>query len=722
MSKKLGRWTLVLLLLGAVSAFFYFDLGRFLSFEQLKNSKDALLTYTAQHPTQSFLLYFLIYVISTALSFPGAAVLTLAGGFLFGLGWGLLIVSFASTIGATLAFLASRFLLRDFVQNRFGDRLKSINEGVKKEGGFYLFTLRLLPIFPFFVVNLVMGLTPIRTWTYYWVSQVGMLPGTFVYVNAGTQLGQLENLSGILSPSLVLSFLALGLLPWIGKIIVEGVKRNRVYKSFKKPKRFDYNLIVIGAGSAGLVSSYIASTLKARVALIEKSKMGGDCLNTGCVPSKALIKSAKVMKEIRTAAKHGIEVAAPKLNFEKTMARVHAVIKKIEPHDSVERYTGLGVECLKGEAHLISPWEVRVNEKTYTARSLIIATGASPFVPPLEGMDQVRVLTSENLWSLKSLPARLVVLGGGPIGCEMAQAFQRLGSHVTLVERGERILPKEDPEVSDLMQKALTAEGLRILTGHEALRFHADSSNKRLICGAVEGEVEVEFDEVLVAVGRKANTKGFGLEEVGVRISKNGTLEHNEFMQTNFPHILTCGDVAGPYQFTHTASHQAYYACVNALFGDILSWLPSSLRNKVKVDESVIPWATFTDPEIATVGLTETAAREKNISYEVSTYGLEGLDRAIADGEDYGFIKVLTAPGKDKILGATIVGSHASDMVTEFISAMKAGKGLNTILGTIHIYPTHSEGNKYLAGAWKRERKPENALKKMEGFFRWQRS
>ena len=710
----MGRKRIVMLLVLAllIAGFYLLDLGQYLTLDYLKSQQAALKDYRQSHPLQTGALFFLVYVLVTALSLPGATVMTLVVGAVFGLFWGTVLVSFASTLGATLAFLISRFLLRDLVQEKFGDKLKAINRGVEKDGAFYLFGLRLVPLFPFFVINLVMGLTPLKTLTFAWVSQVGMLLGTLVYVNAGTQLGQIESLSGILSPDLILSFVLLGVFPLIARKFLEGIKARKVLRAYPKPSRFDRNLVVIGAGSAGLVSAYIAAAVKARVTLIEKHRMGGDCLNTGCVPSKALIRSARFLAQTRRAKEFGFSSAKAEFDFAEIMQRVQGVVQQVEPHDSIERYTGLGVEVMEGEAMIKSPYEVEVNGRTLTTRSIVVATGARPFVPPIPGLDQIDFLTSDNLWQLRELPQRLLVLGGGPIGCELAQCFARFGARVTLVEMAPRLMVREDPEVSEAVAQQFSQEGVELLLGHTAKSFLQRDGEQLLVAEKDGDEHEITFDKVLVAVGRVANTAGFGLEELGVRISERRTIEANQFLQTNFPNIYVCGDVAGPYQFTHTAAHQAWYAAVNALFGGF---------RKFRVDYSVIPYATFTDPEVARVGLNEREAKERGIAYEVTRYGLDDLDRAIADGEASGFVKVLTIPGKDRILGATIVGEHAGDLIAEFVAAMRHGFGLNKILGTIHIYPTWSEANKFAAGNWKRAHAPEGLLRWVERYHAWRR-
>ena len=711
-----SRWALLAFISALIAAFFIFDLQSHLTLEALKAQQASIETYRSNHPVMAVAMYALIYIAVTGLSLPGAAILTLAGGAVFGLLWGTLIVSFASSIGATLAFLAARFLFRDAVKSRFGERLKAIDAGVAKEGALYLFTLRLVPVFPFFVINLAMGLTNLKTQTFYWVSQVGMLAGTIVYVNAGTQLGQLESLSGILSPGLIGSFVLLGIFPLIANKIVEAVKANKVYAKWTKPARFDNNIVVIGAGSGGLVTSYIAAAVKAKVTLIEKHKMGGDCLNTGCVPSKALIRSAKLLSHIKRAADFGIKKADAEFDFADVMNRVQSIIKTVEPHDSVERYSDLGVEVIEGEAKILSPWEVQVTTagetRTITTRSIVIAAGARPFVPPIPGIEDIDYLTSDNIWALRELPKRLIVLGGGPIGCELAQSFARFGSKVTQVEMVPRLLIREDSDVSEIVMAKFRQEGIDVLVEHTAKQFIIENGEKILIAEHQGQEVRIPFDQVLLAIGRIANTQGYGLEELGVELSPKHTIATNDFQQTNYPNIFACGDVSGPFQFTHTAAHQAWYAAVNALFGSF---------KKFRTDYSVIPWATFIDPEVARVGLNEQDAKEQGIAYEVSTYHLDDLDRAIADGEAHGFVKVLTQPGKDRILGVTIVGEHAGDLLAEFVLAMKHNIGLNKLLGTIHIYPTMAEANKYVAGVWKRNHAPEGLLRWVGCFHAWRR-
>jgi dihydrolipoamide dehydrogenase len=703
----------IILLVGlliVVLLFFMLDLGQYLTLDYIKSQQQGIDQYYAENRVLTLIGFFVLYVVITGASLPGATVLTLAGGAIFGLFTGLLVISFASTIGASIAFLVSRYLFRESVQSRFGSSLKSINDGIDRDGPFYLFALRLVPAFPFFVINLVMGLTSLRLWTFFWVSQVGMLAGTAVYVNAGTQLAQIESASGIFSTGIILSFVLLAMLPFIAKKAIALLASRKALQGFDKPDQFDTNLVVIGAGAAGLVTSYIAAAVKAKVTLIEKHKMGGDCLNYGCVPSKAILRSAKLLSHVARSREFGIHSASAEFDFGEVMERVQQVIRDIEPHDSIERYSGLGVDVVQGEARITSPWTVEVNGTTIRSRNIVVATGGRPFVPPIEGLDQVDYYTSDTLWEMRNKPEKMVVLGGGPIGCELTQAFARLGVQVTQIEMLPRLLLREDAEISTLVQEKFAAEGVRVLTGHAAKRFFRRDGQSYVVAEAESGSLEIEFDALIVAVGRAARTEGFGLEEMGVQLRKNRTIEVNEYLQTNIPTIYACGDVTGPYQFTHVAAHQGWYTSVNSLFGII---------KRFKVDYSVIPWATFTEPEIARVGLNETDATEQGVAYDVTRYGIDDLDRAIADSEAHGFVKVLTVPGKDQILGVTIVGEHAGDLIAEYVLAMRHGLGLNKVLGTIHIYPTLAEANKYAAGEWKRAHAPERLLRWVAKFHRW---
>ena len=706
-----SRFVLLFVIVAAVVAFFAFDLGRYFSLDYIKDQQAAITGFYEANPVGTALGFVAIYVAVTALSLPGAVILTLASGAIFGLLVGTVLASIASTTGATLAFLIARFLLRDTVQAKYGKRLEAINRGVERDGAFYLFGLRLVPAFPFFVINLAMGLTPIKTATFAVVSWAGMLFGTVVFVNAGTQLSQVSSLGDIASPGLIGSFVLLGIFPLIAKKVMDVIKAKRVYKGWDKPKSFDRNLVVIGGGAAGLVSAYIGAVTRAKVTLIEQHKMGGDCLNYGCVPSKAVLRSAKLLSHISRSQDFGVRAASADFDFAEIMERVQQVIRDIEPHDSPERYESMGVEVIQGRARITSPWTVEVDGRVLTTRAIVIAAGAEPLVPPIPGLDQVDYLTSDTVWNLRERPDRLVVLGGGPIGSELSQAFARLGAQVTQVEMADRIMGKEDPEVSEAVVERFRTEGIDVRTGHKGKAVELVDGQPQLLVETPAGDEErIPFDRILLALGRKARLSGYGLEELGIEADR--TIVADDFLRTKYPNIYVAGDVAGPYQFTHTASHMAWYAAVNALFGQF---------KRFRVDYSVVPWATFTDPEVAHVGHNETSAREAGVEYEVTTYGIDDLDRAIADSEAHGMVKVLTVPGKDKILGVTIVGEHAAELLAEYTLAMRHGLGLNKIMGTIHVYPTLSEANKYAAGQWKNAHKPEGVLRWVERFHDWRR-
>ncbi|SDR98270.1 Pyruvate/2-oxoglutarate dehydrogenase complex, dihydrolipoamide dehydrogenase (E3) component [Halopseudomonas xinjiangensis] len=709
---KATRWILLSVIAVLIVLFIAFDVHEYLRLEALKAHQAELESWVAERPWTSAGVFMAIYVLVTALSLPGAAVMTLVGGALFGLGWGLLLVSFASTVGATLAMLISRFFLRGWVSQRFGRQLEPIDRGIERDGAFYLFALRLVPAFPFFIINLAMGLTGIRVRTFWWVSQLGMLPGTLVYVNAGRELAQVESLGGILSPGLIGAFVLLGLFPLVARKILDWVKARRVYRGWRKPERFDRNLVVIGAGSGGLVSAYIAAAVKAQVSLVEKNEMGGDCLNTGCVPSKTLIRSARLAADIKRAHRLGYSQASAEVDFAKVMERVHGAIAEIAPHDSVERYNDLGVEVFQEAACITSPWTVEVGDRTLTTRNIIIATGGRPKVPPIPGLEQMDLYTSETVWNLRERPERLLVIGGGLIGCELAQAFQRLGCQVIQIQRGERILPSEDPEVSELVMQSLLEDGVELLLRHNPESFARTGGVQQVTLRNLETDQchTRHFDAVLVATGRAANTDGFGAQTLELALREDGTLETDDYLATRFPNIYAVGDVTGPYQLTHAASHQAWYAAVNALFGPF---------RRFRVDYRVMPHCVFTDPEVARVGLSETEARDQKVPFEVTRYELAELDRAIAEDARTGFVKVLTAPGKDRILGVTIVGEHAGELIAEYVLAMKHNLGLNKILGTVHSYPTMAEANKYAAGNWKKAHAPQKLLRWVGRFHKW---
>lgn len=706
--KKLGVLAIVI---ASVAAFFYFELDNYIAIGIMRD-------WVETSPIMASVIFALLYLMIAALSLPGTGAMTILSGAVFGLWWGFILVSFASTIGATVNMLASRVLLRDWVMRRFRSSITKVNEGIEREGSFYLFTLRLMAFIPFFVINPVFGLTKMPAYRFYWVSQLGMVPGTLLYVNAGVALGALDSLTvgSLFSPQIIGALALLAAFPWVAKWLLNAYKRRRSLSKYKKPKHFDANMIVVGAGSGGLVAAYIAAAVKAKVILVEKNLMGGDCLNTGCVPSKALIKAAKVAHQSRNAGHLGID-AQPKVDFERVMKHVTGSIQSIEPHDSVERYTSLGVECVEGEAEIISPYEVKVGDRVLAAKNIIVATGAAPTIPAIAGLESVPYLTTETVWGLTELPSHLVIAGGGPIGCEMAQAFARLGSRVTIVQRADQLLPKEDVDVAESVLATLESEGVTVLLNAELKEVASGNSGTKLTVEQGGKERVLSCDRLLLALGRTPRLTGFGLEKLGVAMHAGSAqapsqLLVDRFLCTSIPTIFACGDVVGPYQFTHAASHQAWYASVNALFGGFRSF---------SVDYKALPWVTFVDPEVARVGASEAELKKDNIGYEVTRYSMADSDRAIAEGEAHGFVKVLTEQGKDKILGVVIVGSHAGEMITEFVTAIKLGKGLNSILSTVHAYPTWSEANKAAAGRWKQAHAPEKLLAWVEKFHAWRR-
>ena len=706
-----ARWFVAILVASAIALFFTYDLDGFLQLSQLKLQQEALIQMVTAKPAESAAIFMVGYILVTALSLPGATLMTLLAGALFGLYYGSLIVSFASTIGATLAMLTSRFLIREWVENRFSTQVKKINSGLLKEGAYYLFSLRLIPLIPFFVINLALGLTRIKVSVFYVVSQLGMLPATFIYVNAGQELARLDSFEDIVSIELLSALLLLAIFPIVTKSVMEMVKKRKSRRKFRRPKVFDRDIVVIGAGSGGLVSALIGATVNAKVTLIEENQMGGDCLNTGCVPSKSLIRAANLAADIGSASEFGIQVGSTQVHFSDVMARVRDVIRQIEPNDSADRYEAMGVDVRKGHAEIVSPFEVAVEGQSITTRNIVVATGAAPIWIEIDGLPPDRCFTSETIWNLSQLPSNLVVIGAGAIVVDLSQAFARLGSKVTLVEQADRILFREDLEVSERISRSLHRDDIEIRTGYRALRAESEEGRHYLVCQGSE-EAKIPFDAVLLALGRLPRTKGFGLETLDIELCDDGAIKVDEYLRTQYDNIYAVGDVAGPYQFTHTASHMAWYAAVNALFGVL--W-------RFKVDYSVIPSCTFTSPEVARVGLNEQEARQQGVACEVTVFELSELDRARIDQQTEGFVKVLTLPGKDRILGVTIVGSHAGEVIGEFTLAMKNRIGLNQVLSTIHIYPTFSEMNKFVAGAYRKERKPEWALRLAERFHRFRR-
>lgn len=686
----------------------------------LRAALEPLGSWRAADPMAATLAAFALYVAVTALSLPLGIWMTLGIGALFGFWWGLAIVSFASTLGASLAFLSARHLMRDWARARLGARLEAIDRGLARDGVLYLLTLRLVPAVPFFAVNLAMGLTALPLRRFWWASQIGMLPGTAIYVNAGTELAAVRSVSDIVSPGMLGALLALGAFPWIARWGAGWLRLRRLRAPWPRPRRFDRNLVVIGAGAAGLVAAYMAATLRARVTLIEEAEMGGDCLNTGCVPSKTLIRSGRAAAEVRRAADFGIRAGSPETDWPAVTARIRAAIAAIAPNDSAERYRGLGVEVLAGRARIADPWHVEVTTEAgmrrLSTRAIVIATGAAPVVPPIPGLIDAGCLTSETIWTRLADPAgpprRLAILGAGPIGCELAQALARLGLGVVLIEAAPRILPREDAEAAGLAAAALAADGVEIRTGARVASVGGRAGDLRLI---LADGAEIAAEAVLAATGRRARLQGLGLEALGIG-AEGPTIETDAFMRTLHPNILAAGDVAGPAQFTHAAAQQGWGAAVNALVGGIVPGLRG-----LRVAGATMPAVTFTDPEIARAGLSEEEARARGIAHEVTRHDLGHLDRAIADGVTGGFVKVVTAGRGGRILGVTIVAPHAGEMLAPFLLAMQARLGLGRMLATVLPYPTYAEAGKFAAGTWRKRRTNPRALALAGAFNRWRR-
>jgi len=706
------RIVIAIIIVILIALYVIYDVGSYLTVANLKAHQIEFIRFYNKNLLYTLSVYFGLYIIVTALSLPGVAIMTLAGGAIFGVWMGTLLVSVASALGATLSFLVSRVFLKNYLQKKHANKLAIISDGLRKDDLFYLFTLRLIPVFPFYLINLLMGQTPIKTAQFFLMSILGMLPGTLVYVNAGSQIANIKTFLGIFSPGVLVSLILLGMFPFVARKIVEHLKTRKYLHQYFKPRKFDYNLVIIGGGPAGLVSANIASTMNAKVALIEKSNMGGGSLNTASVPSKALIRSAKLLYEIGHPRNLGIRRAKADFGIDSIMERVQNTIKKLEPRDMTGHLTESGVECIKGAARIITPYEVRVNGRSLITQNIIIATGAKPKLPEINGLEMIDYFTSETIWNLNVLPAKLLILGGGPTGCEFAQSFRRLGSHVTIVEQNNRILNNEDEDVVAYISQKFKDEGIHVLLGCEAVRVVVDAQRKLFVCKHANKNIAIEFDEILVATGQVANTDGFGAQDLNLHTTVNGEIEVDEFLRTNFPNIFACGDVAGPYKYTHMASYQAWHAVVNALFQPF---------KKYKIDYSVVPRATFTDPELACVGINEIEAKEMKIKYDVSNFRLEELDKAEINCQTKGMVKVLTMPGRDIILGVSIVSSHASEMISEFVTAMTHGIGLHQIFKTIHIYPTFSEANQYVAANWKNLRSQGVVLKFLRWFHRWRR-
>lgn len=665
--------------------------------DDLRATVAAVRARVDAHPAAAAGLFALAYVAVTALSLPLALWLTLAGGALFGHGIGIPLVALSATAGATLAFLAARHLLRDAVTRRFADRMAAIDRGVARDGWRYLLSLRLVPAIPFFAVNLAMGLTAMPLRSYVVATFVGMLPATAIYVNAGVALGRLRSPSDILTLPAAGSLVLLAALPWVARIGAGVLHRSRPAGRWTRPRRFDRNLIVIGAGAAGLVASLTAATARARVTLVEAGRMGGECLNTGCVPSKALLASARAAEAQRRGPRFGLAPAPVVVDFPAVMRRVAGVIAAIAPHDSAERYRSLGAEVLAGRARLVDPWTVEIalaagGTTRRSARHIVIATGSAPVVPAIEGLTTTPHVTTDTLWDrlaqMDAAPARMAILGGGAVGVELGQALQRLGSAVTLIEAGPRLLPREDPEAVALVTGRLEAEGVRILTETRALSAAPEGDGARIELAGPAGRESLRCDLLLVATGRRPRLDGIGLDDLGLDPADPGAWPES---------LILAGDADGGPQLTHRAGASGWATAMRALAAPF--WRPA-------VPEDGVARVVFTDPELASCGLSEAEARARGLAVETTRFDLGTLDRALADGDGdgEGIVKVLTRAGSDRILGTTIVGPHASDLAGLVVLAMRRRIGLGALQSVPFAYPTYPEALGRTGGQWRLQR------------------
>lgn len=689
---KLTRWLIVLFFVVATICFFWFDLEQYLTLEMIQAKSGALRDQVQAHPWWAGSVFFAAYVALTVMSFPGTVVLTLLAGALFGLVGGTLMVSFASNIGALFAMLISRFLLRDWIQRRFAKQIASINRGLERDGAFYLFSLRLIPLVPFVLLNPALGLTRVSMWTFWWTTQAGMLPGHAIYVGAGRQLARIREISDILSPSLIGTLALLAIFPLAATKLLTLYKARKVYSGWQKPKSFEHNLVVIGGGSGGLTAARIAASMKARVALVERERLGGAALHSGSVPARALMRAANLHHTLRQGGTLGIRMHT-EVDFAEVMRQVRRTLDEAQGQVTAESSKTAGLEMVRGSAQLTSPWSVQVGNRTLCSRAIVIATGSHAIIPPIPGLEEVEPLTCENVWDLQQRPERLLVMGGEANACELAQAFQRLGCQVTLVVEGDMLLASAEPEARQAVTDALCADGVQVLLKVSPQRFEVAESERRLVCSIDEQNRFLAFDQVLLALGREAHLHDLGLEKLKLSTREDGSLEVDEYLATRYPNIYAVGAVTGPDSSFQSAKHHAWYAAANGLFSGFRRFM---------VSDRVVPRVAFTSPEIASVGLTEAQAKLAELEYEVTMLDLDSLEAAQMSIGNSGFLKVLTERGRDRIIGVTLVGDGASETLAVFVLAMKHKLGLNKLRRTVHINPTLAEASLAVAEAWRR--------------------
>jgi pyruvate/2-oxoglutarate dehydrogenase complex dihydrolipoamide dehydrogenase (E3) component/uncharacterized membrane protein YdjX (TVP38/TMEM64 family) len=699
-----------------------------------------------------------VYILACVLFIPGS-LLTLGAGFVFGIVVGTITVSIASTLGATAAFLLGRTLARPWIEARVAHRPKfrALDEAVRRQGFKIVLLTRLSPIFPFNLLNYTFGLTRVSLRDYILASWIGMLPGTVMYVYLGTTLKTLADLAAGNVPTSVGQqvLFGAGLVATVAvTVLITRLARKALQEAIPPPTRQTeplahgdlampntvqvlpddvhnqtlvanvhprdwvnpqpqsrYNLVVIGAGTGGLVCAAGAAGLGARVALVEKHLLGGDCLNVGCVPSKALLRAARAYADVRDAAGFGVTVPpGAKVDFPAVMERMRRLRAGISPNDSAARFHSLGVDVFLGAAHFTGPDAVEVNGQTLRFARAVIATGGRPIQPPIPGLAEAGFQTNETIFSLMELPRRLAVIGAGPIGCELVQAFARFGSQTFLVGKQPQILPREDPDAAQLVETALQHDGVQLLLGHDLRRVERSGGERVLCLESPHGPKEIRVDDILVAVGRVPNVDGLNLEAAGVAHDSRIGVQVDDRLRTTSPRIYAVGDVCSRYQFTHAADAMARLAIQNALF-----------FGGARLSALTIPWCTYTDPEIAHVGLYERQAQEQGIAVQTLTQPLDGVDRALLDGETAGFVRVHLRRGTDKILGATIVARHAGDMISELTLAMTGGLGLRTPARTIHPYPTQAEAIKKVADAYNRTRLTPFVKRMLDKWMAWTR-
>jgi pyruvate/2-oxoglutarate dehydrogenase complex dihydrolipoamide dehydrogenase (E3) component/uncharacterized membrane protein YdjX (TVP38/TMEM64 family) len=702
----------------------------------------------------------LAYVFLTVLLVPGSAI-TVGAGTLFGLKIGFIVVVLGANLGALVAFFLARTLLRQRVARwaESNPRFRLLDRAIGKQGFKMVLLTRLSPIFPFVLLNYFLGLTAVRTGAYVLGNLLGMLPATFLFVYLGAAArdalaGQLNVSVGLYQQILKV----VGLLATIAVVImITRIARQALRQTEQldegstvpgkprlepnyRPATFDkmmivddahdrrliqnchpphwinpapagkYNLVVIGAGTAGLVSAAGAAGLGAKVALIEHNLMGGDCLNIGCVPSKAMIRAARAAHDARDAARFGLEIACePQVAFAGAMERMRKLRAGISDHDSAERFRKLGVDVFIGTARFTGASSIEVDGKRLEFRRAVIAAGARAAKLPIPGLEKTGYLTNETVFRLTELPRRIAIIGAGPVGCELAQTFARFGSKVTLLSDGAEILPKEDADAAAIVRKKMEQDGVRIVTKAKIHRAEKNNGEKILAATVGEAAVDINCDAVLVAAGRTPNLEGLDLEAAGIGYTYRG-VEVDDWLRTKNPRVYAAGDVCSQFKFTHAADAMARLVIANALF-----------FARRKVSALTIPWCTYTDPEIAHVGYYEKDARQAGFAVATLTESMKDVDRAILDGEEEGFARVHYDQKSGKILGGAIVARHAGEMIGELTLAMVAKQKVGVLSSTIHPYPTQAEVLHKIGDAYMRARLTPRVKKTLQTWLRWQR-